>query len=137
MWRGVVEIDDFSYVQDDQNRWALEATCRLSRVRSAQVLERLNLFEDERERDELYLEIGLGLAQSDNVTDLFLNDASYSDPSVSVDRLIEFSPGTSENLSARVADRFSELIDPDRLLASGERVGLYMAHLRRAAARHA
>ncbi|WP_445337798.1 hypothetical protein [Clavibacter sp. CFBP 8614] len=136
VWRGVVKIDNFSYVQDHLQRWALEATCRLEEGRSHELLRRLDLFEDERERSDLYLEIGLGLAQSDDVIDLFRYDASYSDPSVSVNRLIEFSPGASENLTAKVADRFSELVDPGHALASGERVGLYIAHLRRTASSH-
>ena len=137
VWRGVVEIDDFSYIQDDRQKWSLEATCHLSKERSTVVLERQRLFADERERSDLYLQIALGLAQSENITDLFMNDASYSDPSVSVDRLIEFSPGASANLSARVADQFSKLVSPGRGLASGERVGLYMAHLQRTAVHRA
>ena len=137
VWRGVVEVDDFRYVQDDRHKWILDATCHLSRDRSAGVLRRLGLFADERERSDLYLEIALGLAQSDNVTDLFLHDASYSDPSISVDRLIDLSSGNSTNLSARVADQFSALVNPEYGLASSERVGLYMAHLRRTAARGA
>jgi len=137
VWRGLVEIDDFSYVQDDRQKWTLDATCHLARARATEMLKRLNSFEEERDRSDLFLEIALGLAQSDDVSDVFLNDASYSDPSTSVDRLIEFAPATSENLSARVADQFSQLINPGHGIASGERVGLYMAHLRRTAAKSA
>lgn len=137
IWRGVVEVDDFSYIKDAREKWVLEATCHLSLDRSQEILRRLRLFADETERGDLYLEIALGLAHSDNITELFLTDASYSDPSVSVDRLIDFSPDTSLNLSARVADEFSRLAVSGGGLGSGERVALYIAHLRRTATRGA
>jgi len=136
VWRGLVEIDDFGYWQDDNDgRWQLQATCHLDRSRATDLINRIQSFDEEAERSDLYLEIALGLAQSDDIAGVFFEDASYSDPGTSINRLIEFTPRSFGNLSARVADHFSELIDPAHSLASGERIGLYMAHLRRKASK--
>jgi len=117
---GLVVVDYFN-VEDEHP--ASSATCHLDHDRSAEMLWRARSFAEERSYEDFLLEIALGFARAADITSIFLEDASYSDPVTSVHRLVELSSG-GMNLSSVVAESFDEAIGAK--LSSAQRVGLYM-----------
>lgn len=117
---GVVQVLTFDVEEDSPTA---SATCALDSEISGGLLRRLHAFSEERAFEDFLLEICLGFARHDSIEQVFLEDASYSDPTRSVHRLIELSEG-SANLSSVVASSFDAAVGAR--LSAPQRVALYM-----------
>jgi hypothetical protein len=130
IWRGLAEVLSFEYVKDSAGHWRTVADCRLIKSETEPLLRLIRSFVEEQSRSDLYLEIALGMARNEPIEDLFLADASYSDPRVSTNRLINLDVD-SFNLSTDVAERFGRLAPDGLSMSPGQKVGLYLNHLGR------
>jgi hypothetical protein len=129
IWLGLLEVTEFDYAVDSRGRWKSNATCKLVTVVSHAAIEAIELFPEEVSRNDLYLEIALGMARNEPIEALFLSDASYSDPRISVNRVIEL--GSADNPSSSIAERFGELTANRTQMLAGQKIGLYLNHLGR------
>lgn len=130
--QGVAVISDVGHVQDEGKRWRLEGAYRLNRTFADPVLATLATFPDENRLGTFILELGYALAVlSDSEFDRAVSeDATYSDPLVSVDNVIDFADWRSRNYSANAAETFEQVI-PGGNATPGEMLHLYVRHLHR------
>lgn len=130
--QGVAVINDVSHVQDEAKRWRLEGAYRLHRAFADPILATLATFPDESRLATFIFELGYALAAlSDSELDrAFSEDATYSDPLVSVDNVIDFADWRSRNFSANAAEMFEQVI-PGGNATPGEKLHLYVRHLHR------
>ena len=130
--RGVVVISEVGHVQDKGKRWRLDGAYRLRPEFSRPVLDALQQFPDERRLRTFIVELGYALsALSDEDFDRAVSeDATYSDPTVTNNNIIDFSQWRQRNFSANAAARFDDFI-PGGNATPGEKVHLYVRHLQR------
>ncbi len=129
---GAVVFTGLEHVRDDDGRWRLEGAYWLNREFAAPVLRQLNTYEEEAHLVSFVQELAYGLsALSDDDLDLaFSQDATYSDPLVSFDNVIDFDEWRT-NYSANAARRFDQLIPGGGRASRGEKLHLYVRHLHR------
>lgn len=130
--KGVVTISNVSHVQDESKRWRLEGAYRLNREFADPILDALGSFPEERKLGTFIVELGYALsALSDEELDRAVSeDATYSDPMVSIDNVIDFADWRERNYSANAAEKFDRVI-PGGNATPGEKLHLYVRHLRR------
>lgn len=129
---GVVVITGLGHARDDDGRWRLEGSYRLNRGFSEPVLRQLNTYEEEVRLVSFVQELAYALsALSDDDLDLaFSQDATYSDPLVSFDNVVDFDE-RRRNYSATAAQYFDRLIPGGSRATPGEKLHLYVRHLHR------
>lgn len=130
--QGVTVISGVGHVQDEAERWRLEGAYRLNRKFADPILEVLSHFPEERHLRSFISELSYALsALSDEELDCaFREDATYSDPMITVDNVIDFSDWSERNYSANAADKFDVVI-PGGNATPGEKLHLYVRHLQR------
>lgn len=130
--RGVAVISGVGHVQDEAKRWRLEGAYRLNRKFADPILEGLSQFPEERRLGSFIVELSYALsALSDDELDrAFSEDATYSDPMVTIDNVIDFADWRERNYSANAADKFENVI-PGGNATPGEKLHLYVRHLQR------
>lgn len=128
---GVATISGVSHVQDESKRWRLEGSYRLHRPFADPILTTLSLFPEESRLGAFVLELGYALSGlSDHELDIAVSqDATYSDPLVTVDNVIDFD-GYRENYSVNAAERFDRVV-PGGHATPGEKLHLYVRHMHR------
>jgi hypothetical protein len=128
---GVVLISKVSHVLDDAKRWRLEGSYRLNHEFADPILAKLTDFPEEARLGAFILELAYALsALSDRELDIAVSeDATYSDPLVTVDNVINFE-GYRENYSANAAQKFDRVISGGNA-SPGEKLHLYVRHLHR------
>ncbi|MEM7701306.1 MAG: hypothetical protein AAF251_05155 [Pseudomonadota bacterium] len=127
---GVVKISNVGHVQDEDKRWRLEGSYRLRKEFAAPIVAILEGFQEERRLQAFIGELGYALSSlSDEELDYAVSeDATYSDPMVTNNNVIDFSEWRQRNYSANAARQF------DRYIAGGgatpgERIHMYVRHL--------
>lgn len=130
--KGLVVISGVGHVQDEAGRWRLEGAYRLNRKFVDPVLEALTTFDEEREFLRFIVELGYAVS---GLSDAELNramveDATYSDPMVTVDNVIDFAEWRDRNFTANAADKFDIVIQGGNA-TPGEKLHLYVRHLQR------
>lgn len=130
---GVVTIAELRYVADANERWRVDGSCRLNRAFAAPILEAVARYDDERRllafvQELAYALSALGDAELDR---LFTQDATYTDPLVSVDNVIDFAEWRDTNHTADVANYFDRLLPGGIQPTMGEKLHLYARHLHR------
>lgn len=130
--RGVVTISDVGHVQDEEKRWRLEGAYRLHGAFAQPILAALDDFPDESRLGAFIVELGYALsALSDEEFDRAVSeDATYSDPTVLPNNVIDFAEWRERNYSANAAERFDHFI-PGGNATPGEKLHLYVRHLHR------
>jgi hypothetical protein len=130
--QGVVVISGVSHVQDKARRWRLEGAYRLNREFADPILETLADFPEERRLGDFITELGYALsALSDAELDRAMSeDATYSDPMITFDNVIDFADWRDRNYSANAADKFDQVIQGGNA-SPGEKLHLYVRHLHR------
>ena len=129
---GVASISGIGHVQDESRRWRLEGAYRLNRQFADPILKSLEKFEEESRLGAFVLELGYALsALSDEDLDKAVSeDATYSDPLVTNDNVVDFESWSERNYSANAAREFAHVI-PGGNATSGEKLHLYVRHLHR------
>ena len=130
--QGVVTITGVGHVQDEARRWRLEGAYRLNREFADPILAALCNFPEDRRLGTFIVELGYALsALSDDELDRAVSeDATYSDPMVTVDNVIDFADWRHRNYSANAAEKFDRVI-PGGNATPGEKLHLYVRHLHR------
>lgn len=129
---GVTVISGVGHVQDEAKRWRLEGAYRLNRRFADPILNSLIAFPDEIRLGSFIAELAYALsALSDDEFDKAVSeDATYSNPMVTVDNVIEFADWRSRNYTANVAEKFDHVM-PGGNASPGEKLHLYVRHLHR------
>lgn len=127
VWMGLIRIHENTYEPDDFGIWRSVATSTLD-PSSSTMLDALQVFPDEVVRSRHCLEVALGVSRNGDLAAVFAQDASYSNPSASLESLIDLAPIGELNRSAGIAARFGKLL-PDYAEDAGGQVALYLNHL--------
>lgn len=129
---GVVVISGVGHVQDESKRWRLEGAYRLNRLFADPILNALADYPEERQLGLFIVELGYALsALSDEELDRAVSeDATYSDPMVTVDNVIDFADWRERNYTANAAEKFDRVILGGNA-TPGEKLHLYIRHLHR------
>ncbi len=132
---GMVTISEVTHLRTPEGRWRLEGKYDINTSLAGDALSFLLSLHEERRLSEFICELGYALSGLDpkEVERALIQDATYSDPSVSEDNVLDFSEWSIQNPSANAANYFDRLF-PNNLGASqGEKLHLYVRHLRRRA----
>ena len=130
---GVARVSDLRYQNIDGVRFRLEGSYGLNSDLAAPVLKYLHSLPDEAATARYIRELVLALsALSDEEIDSAASqDATYSDPSIGLDNVIDFGEWANRNYSSAAAQRAGELVHARTVVGASEKVHLYIRHLRR------
>ena len=130
---GVVAVADLKHVRIDDNHYRVEASYRLNLRMAAPILDYLETLADEAEAAHFVRELVLALSSlSDEEIDRAVTeDATYSNPRVGPDNVIDFGEWVETNYSAAAAEKVGSLIPTGAVVGASEKVHLYVRHLRR------
>ena len=130
---GMVTIRDVTHVEDEDGRWRLEGRYQLNNELAGPAIEYLLNDEEERYLSSYVEELAFALSTLGE-TDLgraLVEDATYSNPSVSDENVLDFSEWSSRNPSVDAANLFQTFTPDDLRISPGEKLHLYVRHLRR------
>ncbi|MDE2823437.1 MAG: hypothetical protein OXK79_08020 [Chloroflexota bacterium] len=130
---GLVRISHVTHVQDSEGRWRLEGRYELHASMAAAALAFLLDQPDEARVAGFVEELGYALsvlsaAQLDRA---LVDDATYGNPEVSTNNVLDFGEWSRRNPSSAAANFFDELLTEGAKTTPGEKLHLYVSHLRR------
>lgn len=130
---GVASVADLRHVRLDDNHYRVEASYRLNPRMAAPILEYLSTLPEEAEAARFVRELALALSSlSDEEIDRAVTeDATYSNPRIGPDNVIDFGEWIEANYSAAAAEKVGSLIPTGAVVGASEKVHLYVRHLRR------
>ena len=130
---GIVTVTDLHYAHIDGDHYRLEGTYRVNTTAARPILACLSSLPGEAEAARSVREIVLALSglSDDEIDAVATQDATYCDPTIGVDNVVDFGEWSSTNYSAAAAHRASELIPTHASVGPGEKIHLYVRHLRR------
>lgn len=129
---GVVIVSAVRHVEDEDELWRLDADYCLNPEFAQPILDQARSFERfatelDFLREVVFALSGLGAV---GIASAGASDASYGDEMVGVKGMVNLAGVESEpNLTAQVAIRFRELLEPDIALSDAEMVHLYVREL--------
>jgi len=130
--RGLVDASSISHARDAAGEWRLVANYALNDRYSPAVLDRIGFFPEQVDelaflREVVFAISSLGLGGMPLASH---SDAAYGDEVVANGRMVDIAEYAGrENVTARVALRFGELLRPDVELAPAEMIHLYIREL--------
>ncbi len=129
---GMVRISGVSHTRDTEGKWRLDGQYYLNRPMCSRALDCLLSFPDEARFASFTVELAYALsALSDTELETALvEDATYSDPSVSVNNVLDFEEWITRNPSANAANYFAQIMPHGTSASPGEKLHLYVRHLR-------
>ena len=130
---GVVRVEELNYWKLDCGRFRLDGKYRINTDLAKPVLDYMYFHSPDAQVARCVRELVLALSSlSDGELDRAVNqDATYGDPNVGMDNVIDFGEWVSNNYSAAAALRAGELVDVGARVGASEHVHLYIRHLRR------
>ena len=130
---GVAHVENLNYRVIDGGRYRLEGMYRINAALAEPILSCLNSLPNEAETATYVREIVLALSSlSDEEMDkAATQDATYSDSKIGVDNVIDFGEWDSINYSSAAANKAGEWVNARIAVGAGEKVHLYIRHLRR------
>ena len=129
---GIVEMSNVGYTVDAAKRLRLECSYILNRRFANPILEAISTYDGEARALLFIRELGFALSAFDD-TDLdnaMSEDATYSDTLVDVDNVVDFAEYRQLNYTARAADFFERYLPSSGDTTAGEKIHLYLRHLR-------
>ena len=129
--KGIVEVGGLRYEGIGGDHFRLQGDYRVNRNLAKPILSCLYSLPHEAEAVSCVRELVLALsAFSDEEMDrASTQDATYADPSIGVDNVIDFGEWSLINYSRAAAMRVGELVSPNA--GAEEKLHLYVRHLRR------
>jgi hypothetical protein len=129
---GVVVISNLGHVLDEQKRWRLEGSYQLHRLFADRVLQRVAQFEEERKFLAFLDELAFALSAlgDDDIDKASTQDAVYSDPIVDFGNVLDFAEWGHKNAAATAAARLGRFVPGGVRPVAGEKVHLYLRHLK-------
>jgi len=130
--RGLAIVSGLTHVQNEDKRWRLDASYKLNPEFARPILDCVAGFEEEGNLLGFVQELALALsALSDGEIDAATTeDATYTDPLVDLGNVVDFAEWQTKNYTANAANRFERLIPSGARAGAGEKVHLYVRHLR-------
>ena len=130
---GVVRVENLRHERIDDDRYRLEGSFRLNPELARPILAHLQNLPGEAEAAKFVRELVLALSSlSDEEIDRAITeDATYANPKVGLDNVIDFGEWMSANYSANAAERVGGLVKTGAVVGASEKVHLYVRHLRR------
>lgn len=131
---GVVRVTNLRHIRlDDNDHYRLEGSYRLNPEFAEPILNHLQSMPDEAAAAIFLRELVLALsALSDEEIDRAVTeDATYADPRVGQDNIIDFSDRSRTNYSATAAEKVGSLVPTGAVVSASEKVHLYVRHLQR------
>lgn len=130
---GMVLVTDVGHALDADGRWRLEGCYRLHRSLATPSLEFLAGFHDEQRVDTFVTELAYALSALGELEfeNALAEDATYGDPMVSDDNVLDFSEWALRNPSARAVSYFDRFMPAKVPTTKGEKLHLYVRHLRK------
>lgn len=131
--RGMVRISDVAHVRSSDGKWRLEGKYSLSRSMSAAALACLQELPGEGRFASFATELAYALSAlgEEELQTALVEDATYSDPTVSDNNVLDFEEWVHRNPSTNAANYFSRLMPGGTRATPGEKLHLYVRHLRR------
>lgn len=129
---GMVEISDVGHILDLGSRWQLEARFFIRRDLAQPAVDLLS--EEWGEPILPFLvELGYALSALDGIElkNALVEDATYCDPLTSVNNVLDFDEWSKRNPSASAAVYFDNFMPAGIRATPGEKLHLYVRHLRR------
>lgn len=130
---GVARVEGLRHERIDDNHYRLEGCYSLNLPLAEPILNRLRTMPEEADAAKFVRELVLALsALTDEEIDRAVNeDATYANPNIGNDNVIDFGEWISANYSAAAAEKVGELIPSGAFVGAGEKVHLYVRHLRK------
>jgi hypothetical protein len=137
---GMLDVSSLAYVHEDDAGWTLYAEYRLNYGLAARALDAIARFPEEVTILEYVRE--LALASSANLADQVVRarvvaaeDATYADPGIGFERVVDFGEWMTGNASVAATERLDELL-PGVSVTRGEKLHFYLRHLSQRIAAH-
>ena len=130
---GVVRVEELTYRRLGTGRFRLDGKYRIDENRAKPILEYVYSHAPGADSARCIRELVLALSGlSDGELDrAATQDATYADPNVGIENVIDFGEWVSNNYSAAAALRAGTLVSARGGVGASERVHLYIRHLRR------
>ena len=130
---GVVRVENLRHQRIDDDRYRLDGSYRLNPELAEPILTYLNAMPEEAAAARFVRELVLALsALSDEEIDRAITeDATYANPKVGNDNVIDFGEWLSANYSAAAAEKVGDLVPTGAVVGASEKVHLYVRHLRK------
>ncbi|CAB1058850.1 hypothetical protein D1BOALGB6SA_3608 [Olavius sp. associated proteobacterium Delta 1] len=130
---GMVQISNVTHVQDSPKKWRLEGKYRLNRSMAQPAIDYLHKLPDEERFSSFVSELAYAISAlgEDELERAFVEDATYSDPETSDNNVVDFDEWRRRNPSVNAANYFDELMPGGTKATVGEKLHLYVRHLRR------
>ena len=130
---GIVEVKNLQYQSLDGGRYWLEGSYRANQEMAKPIMSYLYSLSNEAETAKYVRELVLALStlSDEEIDSAASQDATYGDPNIGIDNVIDFGEWASTNYSAAAALRVGELVKSGAVVAASEKVHLYIRHLRR------
>lgn len=133
--QGIATVRNLGHYQDEDKNWRLEGSYALRHEFANAILKQIHSYADEQKITSFIRELAFALASLDQnaVDQAVAQDATYSDPGVSVGNVVDFDEWRKENYSADVAEYFENIAPSGKSTTAAEKIHLYVRHLYRRA----
>ena len=130
---GVVNVEDLRYEAVGHGRYRLQGEYRIHPAAATPILSYLLSLPSEAQAAKSVREMVLALSSlsDQQLDDATMQDATYADPTIGIGSVIDFGEWSSTNYSAAAANEAGELVKAHASVGSGEKIHLYIRHLRR------
>lgn len=130
---GMVRISDVAHVRDSQRKWRLEGRYSLNPEMATAALDFLLTRPEEERVARFVQELGyaLSILTTEQLEQALVEDATYGDPEISTNNVLDFGEWSTRNVSSEAADYFDEFMPNGVTTTPGEKLHLYVSHLRR------
>lgn len=130
---GVVLVEDLRHRRLDNDRYRLDASYRLNAELACPILSVMQALPTELQALQFVSELALALSglSDAQIDKAVTEDATYANPRVGLDNVIEFDGFSSANYSVAAAEKVGSYVKTHAEVGPGEKVHLYIQHLRR------
>jgi hypothetical protein len=129
---GIVVISNLGHVLDEQKRWRLEGSYLLNRQFALPILDRIADFEGDRRFAGFMEELAFALSalSDDDLDKATTEEATYADPIVGFGNIVDFAEWQDKNSTAAAAAQLGKFLPGGVRPEPGEKLHLYLRHLK-------
>lgn len=130
---GILLITDVAHIQDATGKWRLEGRYASNVHLAPEPVEFLKTQPEEQRFAQFAREVAFALSALGNqdLERALIEDATYSDPQIGYNNVVDFHEWDSRNLSVNAAQYFDTLARGNTRVTPGEKLHLYVRHLGR------
>ena len=130
---GVAHVEELTYQRLDEDHYRLEGSYRIDVELAEPILVRVYSLPDEAKMARFIREMVLALSglSDDEIDHAATEDATYTDPAIGLDNVVDFGEWGSKNYSVAAAKHAGGLVRSGVGASPSEKVHLYVRHLRR------